>query len=200
MGRKRGKFFNMVLETIGEVQKRNQEDPNEPTAAANVFDIIREKVVEARKQNGAVHAEKRGEMAKNIFDMLMDKVDEAKQQNEDDPNVENAPGVIFDVIKEQIQKAQKKTDNKSLRDVVEEYNIDMNGVDKDIVKRLRVEYLKERKALRQKYAMALAKLSDDATGRRQSQSVKSTTSKSTSNKSNRSSGGRTRVKSSKSRK
>jgi hypothetical protein len=149
-----GKIFNMILKTIEEVQKKNAANPKEPTADPTVFDFLKEKIGGLDKKIQQKRAEK-GKPPVSILDMIKNQIEAAKQQNAKDPNVPTAPSSIFDKLNKKVNQGQKRQASVGVRRVIEEYNLDVSGLPRNVIAQIQQKYEAERKKFDHGFAVAI---------------------------------------------
>ncbi len=149
-----GKIFKMILNTINEVQQKNKANPNEATADQSVFDLMRNKL-QTLDQKSVEKRKAKGKSPVSILDMIKKEISGAKRENKKDANVETAPGSIFDSIMKKVNATPQRQASTGIKKIVQDYNLDVSRLPKDIVQQVQGKYQNDRKAFDQQYAQAL---------------------------------------------
>ncbi len=147
-------FFDIIKAAVNEVQKKNSANPNEPTADASVFDLLQGKLQDVENNWNTKRATK-GKKPVNIVDLIKSKIDEARKQNKKDPNVETAPGSIFDQIIKKAQAKDTRRASNSIKSIIEEYNLDASKLNPQALKEIQHAFQTELKGLKDKYAKGI---------------------------------------------
>jgi hypothetical protein len=153
-----GNILGTILKTINDVQAQNRANPNEPTADKNIFDFLKSKINDIDQKSKAKRVSK-GKSPDGILDLIRKEIEGAKKQNQQDPNVETAPSSIFDKIMKKVEEPKKRQASSGLRKIVEDYNLDVSKLPRDIVAQVQQKYMEDRKIFDKKYAQALFDLS-----------------------------------------
>lgn len=144
-------FFDVLRSTIETVQQKNAANPREKTADPTIFDLIKDKVLNIEKNNKAKRAAQ-GKSPTSILDLIRGKINEARAENEADPNIETAPGSVFDKIIKKVDQKETARPKSAFRNVIEEYNMDVSGVSADVLRKFQDSYAKDVKKLNHRYA------------------------------------------------
>jgi len=152
-----GKLLNIILKTINDVQKKNKANPNEKTADPNIFDFLKEKLgdLDGKIQDKRV---KKGKSPLSILELIKNQIEAAKKQNKKDPEVETADPIIFDRILNKIEEVPKKVASKGIKRIIENYHLDVSGVDIDILRQVQAQYDTDLRRIDQQYAEAINKV------------------------------------------
>ena len=95
-------ILDAILNTINEVQKKNQANPNEETADPTVFDLIKNKLQKLDERNREKR-KARGKSPVSILDRIKKEINGARRENKKDPNVATAPKSVFESILKKIE-------------------------------------------------------------------------------------------------
>lgn len=148
-------ILDVLLKTVKEVQQSNKKDKNVPTADKSVFDLIKEQIknVDKKVQKGQVNQGKR--KPKSILDMLKDGIEGVRKQNKKDPNVETADKSIFEQILKQVEKPEQRKAASGVKKIVQDYNLDVSRVPRDIMQKVQEQYQKDLKNFNHQYAQMI---------------------------------------------
>lgn len=149
-----GKILNMILKTITDVQAKNKANPNEETADPNVFDLLKGKIQQLDEKNKAKRVSK-GKSPASILDLIKKEIQGARRENKKDPNVATAPKSVFDQILKKVDAAPARQASSGLRKIVEDYNLDVSRLPREVVSQVQAKYVQDRKQFDQQYAQAL---------------------------------------------
>ncbi len=147
-------FLDVILKTINDVQQKNKKNPNEETADPSVFDLLRGKIQKLDEKSRTKRAAK-GKSPKSILDMIRGEISGVRRENKKDPNVPTAPKSVFDKILSKLDQKPKATASAGLRKVVQDYNLDVSGLPKEVVQQVQTRYIDDRKKFDHQYAQAL---------------------------------------------
>ena len=147
-------ILDAILNTINEVQQKNRANPNEETADPTVFDLIKNKLQNLDERNRAKRKAK-GKSPVSFLDRIRQEIESAKRENKKDPNVTTAPGSVFENILKKIDQRPKRQASSGLRKIVEDYNLDISAVPREIIQQVQDKYLADRKKFDHQYAQAL---------------------------------------------
>ncbi len=147
-------LLNVILNTINEVQKKNQASPREETADSTIFDMLRSGLNNIDQKSKQQRAEK-GKSPVSILDMIRGQIENAKTQNAQDPNQRTAPPQIFDRIIKKVDQRPQRSANASIRRIIEEYNLDVSRLHPDLVRQIQQKYNADRKKMDDGYARAI---------------------------------------------
>lgn len=150
---------DVISVIINELQKKNQQNPNEETADPAVFDILREKMRDVGHQADHQRRNPAPEPPDNILDMIRRKIEEAQVENKQNPNQRDAPGSIFDHLRKKVDQKERGQVKTSLRHIIQNYNLNVSRVPRRLMQDVEAGYAKERKRLDAKYAQVLHDLS-----------------------------------------
>ncbi len=152
------KILDLLLNTINDVQQKNQANPREETADPNVFDLLKNRLAKLDQKQKAKRVQK-GKSPISFLDRVKNEIEGARRDNKKDPNQKTAPSSIFDNIIKKIDQGPKRQASSGLRKIVVDYNIDLNGVPRNIIQQVQAKYIEDRKRFDQQYAQALNELS-----------------------------------------
>ncbi len=153
-----GNILGTILKTINDVQAKNKANPNEVTADKNVFDLLKNKLNnldQKTKQNRVA----KGKSPHGILDLIKKEIQGARRENKKDPNVATAPSSIFDSILKKVEAPQKRQASSGLKKIVQDYNLDVSRLPREVVSQVQQKYMQDRKAFDKQYAQALFDLS-----------------------------------------
>ncbi len=149
-----GNILGTILKTINEVQKANKANPNEQTADPNVFDLLKNKLNNLDQKTKAKRVAK-GKSPHGILDLIKKEIQGARRENKKDPNVATAPSSIFDKLIKKVEEPQKRQASSGLRKIVQDYNLDVSRLPREVVAQVQQEYMKERQKFDKQFAQAL---------------------------------------------
>ena len=152
-----GKLLNIILKTIDDVQKKNKANPKEETADPNIFDFLKDKLGNLDSKIQKKRVEK-GKKPVSILDLIKNQIEAAKKHNQKDPDTPTADPVIFDRILNKIEEKPKKVASKGIKRIIENYHLDVSGVDIDILKQIQAQYDTDLRRMDQQYAEAINKV------------------------------------------
>lgn len=147
-------ILDIIVNTINDVQAKNQANPNEATADPNVFDFLRGKLQDLDAKTKEKRIAK-GKSPVSILDRIRKEIEGVRKENKKDPNVETAPSSVFDNILKKIDEKPKRQASTGLRKIVEDYNLDVSRLPQDIVRQVQDKYQQDRKVFDKQYAQAL---------------------------------------------
>lgn len=147
-------IFDVILKTINDVQTKNKANPNEQTAEANVFDLIKNKIQQLDEKSKAKRVSK-GKSPHSILDLIKKEINGARRENKKDPNVQTAPGSIFDRIIKKVDERPRRQASAGIRKIAQDYNLDINRLPQNIVQQLQQKYQADRHAFDKQYAQAM---------------------------------------------
>lgn len=153
-----GKIFNMILNTINEVQSKNKANPNEATADQSVFDLLRNKL-QNLDQKSIENRKAKGKSPVSILDRIKREINSVKRENKKDPNIQTAPGSIFDNIMKKVEAGPQRQASTGIKKIVQDYNLNVSQIPRDIIQQVQGKYQQDRKAFDKQYAQALHDLS-----------------------------------------
>ena len=90
--------------------------------------------------------------------MIKNQIEAAKKHNQKDPDTPTADPVIFDRILNKIEEKPKKVASKGIKRIIENYHLDVSGVDIDILKQIQAQYDTDLRRMDQQYAEAINKV------------------------------------------
>ncbi len=147
-------IFDMILNTINDVQTRNQKNPNVETADPTVFDLIKNKLQNLDEKNRAKRTQ-RGKSPVSILDRIRKEIEGARRENKRDKNVPTADKSIFDNILKKIDSGKKIQASSGIRKIIEDYNLNASKLPQDVINQVQQKYMADRKNFDQQYAQAL---------------------------------------------
>ena len=151
-------ILSTILKTINDVQAQNKANPNEPTADKNVFDLLKSKLNHLDQKTKQKRVSK-GKSPHGILDLIRKEIEGAKRQNKKDPNVATAPSSVFDRILKKVEEPKRRQASSGLKKIVEDYNLDVSKLPREVVGQVQQKYIQDRKAFDKQYAQALFDLS-----------------------------------------
>lgn len=165
-------FLDLLKGTIDEIQNQNRTNPNEPTTDPSVFDWLKDKLGEVDQKSQTNIQTKEGKNV-SIFDILKDKLESARSENQSNPAQPTASGSIFDKLKKQIEQQQNQSKNRyqrraeeSISDLIQKYNINVSGLNNDILQQIQNKYVEENNELDVKFANFIHQTAMQARGGR----------------------------------
>jgi hypothetical protein len=147
-------IFDVIMKTIGDVQSKNQANPNEPTADPSIFDLLKEKLGELDNKSREKRTN-RGKSPISILDRIKKEIDAARRSNAKDPNVETAPKSVFENLLKKIEDGPKRQASTGVRKIVEDYNLDVSKLPQEVFQQVQKKYQQDRKAFDKQYAQAI---------------------------------------------
>jgi hypothetical protein len=147
-------IFDVLLKTINDVQSKNEANPREETANPSVFDLIKDKLGDLDTSTREKRASK-GKSPESIFDLIKKQIEGARTENQKDPNTPTAPSSIFDRIIKKIEEKPKRQANTGLRRIVEEYNLDVSRLPREVIQQVRQKYVADQRNFDKQYANAI---------------------------------------------
>ena len=147
-------IFDMILNTINDVQTKNQKNPNVETADPTVFDLIKNKLQTLDEKNRAKRTQ-RGKSPVSILDRIRKEIEGARRENKKDKNVPTADKSIFDSILKKIDSGKKIQASSGIRKIIEDYNLNASKLPQDVINQVQAKYISDRKNFDQQYAQAL---------------------------------------------
>jgi len=153
------KFLELVKVAVGEIQKKNAANPREKTADPAVFNLLDGKLKDVENILNQVRKGK-GKAPLNIVDLIKNQVLAAQTENKNDKKVETAPGSVFDQILKKVDARDKRRATVSIKNVIEDYNLDVSNVPSSTLREVQASYLKDLKKINDKYANGLNDLNN----------------------------------------
>ena len=147
-------ILDAILNTINEVQHKNQADPNVETADPTVFDLIKNKLQKLDERNREKR-KARGKSPVSILDRIRKEIEGARRENKKDANVATAPKSIFNDILKKIDQRPQRQASSGLRKIIEDYNLDISQLPKEVIRDIQHKYAADRKNFDQQYAQAI---------------------------------------------
>ena len=147
-------IFDMIVNTINQVQTKNQADPNVQTADPTVFDLIKNKLQNLDQKNREKRAT-RGKSPVSILDRIKKEIEGARRENKRDKTVPTADKSIFDNILNKLETGKKIQATTGIRKIVEDYNLDASRIPQDVMQQVQAKYISDRKNFDQQYAQAM---------------------------------------------
>jgi len=151
-------ILELIVNTINQVQQKNAANPNEPTADPNIFDLLKNKL-STLEQNQRTKRAQQGKTPVSILDMIKNEIEGVRTENKNNPNQETAPSSIFDNIIKRVDQRPQRQASAGLRKVVEDYNLDVSRIPRDVISQVQAKYINDRKAFDRQFAHALNDLS-----------------------------------------
>lgn len=99
------KYLPVIKNVFSQVQKKNKENPEEKTAAPQVFDRVEKKIGEVDFDNVS------SDDQAVLIEMLRKKIEEARIENEAAPEEETAEVSVFDQLNKQMQEVFNSESN-----------------------------------------------------------------------------------------
>ncbi len=148
-------ILDVILNTINDVQKKNQKNPNVDTADSTVFDLLRDKISDLNGKQQQHQMQKGRKNAKSILDILKDGIEGARKQNKKDPNVATAPKSVFDDILKKVDQGPARQASTGIKKIIEEYNLDTRRIPTNMLQEIQAQFLKDSQKLKQQYAQGI---------------------------------------------
>lgn len=146
--------LNTILKTIDDVQKKNRANPREETADKDVFKLLKDKLRNLDDKTRLKRSAK-GKSPHSILDLIKKEIEGVRKNNKKDPNVRTAPKSVFDGILKKVGEPQRRQASSGLKKIVQEYNLDVSKLPREVVQQVQNEYIKERKKFDNQFARAL---------------------------------------------
>ena len=149
------KVLNVILKTIQEVQQKNAQNPNVPTADPSVFDLLRNKIQQVDKKVQARQMQKGRKNPKSVLDMIKDGINGARKENKKDANVETAPGSVFDNILKKVNQVEQRQVTSGIKKIVTDFNLDVSRIPSEMLQQIQQQYQGDLQKMNQQYAQAI---------------------------------------------
>jgi len=149
-----GKVLATILKTINDVQKQNRANPREATADKTVFDLLKSKLKDIDTQSKQKRVAK-GKSPQSILDLIRKEIEGVRKENKRDSNVATAPKSVFDKILKKVDAPKQRQASTGLRKIVEDYNLDVSRLPREVVAQVQQQYVKDRSAFDRQFAKAL---------------------------------------------
>ncbi len=149
------KVLNVILKTIKDVQEKNAQNPNVPTADPSVFDLLRNKIQQVDQKVQTKQMQKGRKNPKSILDMIKDGIEGARKENKKDKNVETAPGSVFDNILKKVNQTEQRQVNSGIKKIVTDYNLDVSRIPREMIQQIQQQYQGDLQKMNQQYAQAI---------------------------------------------
>lgn len=101
----------------------------------------------------------------SIFDIIQDKIEDARKENHDNPKEETAPSSIFDLLKNKVKEHQQTKRKKviqrveeSIEDVIQEYNLDVSNISPQEMQQISQKYMQDNANMDRQYAKYISEL------------------------------------------
>ncbi|MDH3651571.1 MAG: hypothetical protein OEQ53_17945 [Saprospiraceae bacterium] len=147
-------ILNVILKTIGEVQKRNKANPREETADPNVFDLLKGKL-KTLDEKSRQKRSSRGKSPHSILDLIKKEIEGARRENKRDPKQKTAPSSVFDNILRRVDEGPRRQASAGVRKIIQDYQLDVSRVPQDVFRQVQDKYAADRKNFDQQYAKAI---------------------------------------------
>jgi len=148
-------ILDVILKTVKEVQTSNKKDKNVPTADKSVFDLLKDQLKNLDKKVQKKQAQNGKRNPKSVLDMIKDGIEGVRKDNRKNPAVETADKSIFDQIMKKVEAPQQRQAASGLKRIVQDYNLDVSQVPKDILQQVQAKNQADRKKFDHQYAQAL---------------------------------------------
>ena len=150
-------IFDVILKTINDVQAKNRANPREETADPTVFDLLKDKLRQLDQKSKAKRVQ-RGKSPSSILDLIRKEIEGTRRENKRDPNVKTAPGSVFENILRKVEEKPRRQASNGIRQIVEDYNLDVSRLPRDVIQQVQHNYIKDRKSFDQQYAKMIGDL------------------------------------------
>jgi len=147
-------IIDILLNTIGEIQKNNRKDPKVETADPNLFNLIKGKLKNLDEKTRETRKAK-GKSPDSILDLIRNEIEGVRKQNLKDPGVKTAPKSIFEELLSKLDKRPNKEATKGLGNIIEEYNLDIRKLPNKVLNEIQAKYLEDKKKMDRQYAQAI---------------------------------------------
>ena len=144
----------MILKTVNDVQQKNKLNPNEETADPSVFGLLKSKLRDLDQKQREKRVA-RGKSPISILDRIKKEIEGVRRTNKKDPAVATAPKSVFDNIFKKIEEKPKRQASAGLRKIVEDYNLDISGLPREVIGQIQEKYIADRKKFDHQYAQAI---------------------------------------------
>ena len=149
------KVLNVILKTIQDVQQKNAQNPNVPTADPSVFDLLRNKIQQVDEKVQKKQMQKGRKNPKSILDMIKDGIEGARKENKKDASVETAPGAVFDNVLKKVNQTQQRQASSGIKKIVTDYNLDVSRIPTQMLQQIQQQYQGDLQKMNQQYAKAI---------------------------------------------
>jgi hypothetical protein len=164
-------IMDLLRSTLQEIQNTNQNEQNAPKADPSIFDFLKEKLSDVDQKTKTNIQDKSGNNV-GIFDLILDKLTNAQKENQENPNVQTAPGSIFDMLREKVTEQKQHTEQRneqraqeSIGDIIHQYNIDVSNISQNALQQIQLQYVKDNAEMDKKYAQYIYNLNNQQQGR-----------------------------------
>ncbi len=144
-------ILDVILNTINEVQKKNHSSVREETADPNVFDLLRDKIQSAEQKHRRKRVSK-GKSPDSFLDIIRKQIEGTRRANKKDPDVQTAPGSVFDNIHKKLDQKESRVIKSSIQRIADEYRLDVDRLPVEIVEDIQARYKTDLKSLDKQYA------------------------------------------------
>jgi len=148
-------ILDVILKTVKEVQSSNKKDKNVPTADKSVFDLLKDQLKNLDQKVQNKQAQKGKRNPKSVLDMIKDGIEGVRKENKKNPNVETADKSVFDQIMKKVEAPQQRQAASGLKKIVQEYNLDVSQVPREVLQQVQAQYQADRKKFDHQYAQAI---------------------------------------------
>jgi len=148
-------ILDVILKTVKEVQSSNKKDKNVPTADKSVFDLLKDQLKNLDQKVQNKQAQKGKRNPKSVLDMIKDGIEGVRKENKKNPNVETADKSVFDQIMKKVEALQQRQAASGLKKIVQEYNLDVSQVPREVLQQVQAQYQADRKKFDHQYAQAI---------------------------------------------
>ena len=150
-------ILETILQTINDVQSKNASSKKEPTADPSIFDLLKKQIqkVDTKSRNKRVQ---KGKSPESILDLIRGQIEGVRKTNIKDKKVATAPKSIFDELLKKVNKAPERMAKSGLQRIVNEYNINVSRVPKNILQDVQQKLMKDQQKFDRRYANAVAEL------------------------------------------
>jgi len=87
--------------------------------------------------------------------MIKDGIEGVRKENKKNPNVETADKSVFDQIMKKVEAPQQRQAASGLKKIVQEYNLDVSQVPREVLQQVQAQYQADRKKFDHQYAQAI---------------------------------------------
>ena len=159
-------ILDLLKGTLQEIQ--NSKNPQAQKADPSIFDFLKDKLSEVDQKTKTNIQDRDGKNV-GIFDIILDKINGAQKENRDNPNVQTAPGSIFDMLRDKVneqknqsQHRQQQRAEECIGDIIHQYNLDVRNLNQNTLSQIQTQYVNDNAELDRKYAQYIHDLNNKA--------------------------------------
>lgn len=159
-------LLDLLKGTLQEIQNSNGHSQSANKTDPSIFDFLKGKLSEVDQKTQTNIQTKDGKNV-GIFDILLDQLSSAQKENRDNPNVQTAPGSIFDMLKDKVNQERQQTQERqqyraqeSIGDIIQQYNLDVRNINQQHLQQIQQKYVQDNAELDRKYAQYIQQLNN----------------------------------------